>query len=144
MVTLGRAICVAFLQAGLSQAAAAQDVHKFNARCHDWIAKRGFSVNYVEQRVGKRQPGFGRTWIGNIDRNAVRPGDVAIFVPWQGHTAVVEQVERGADGRPARPRISDWNRPGRYVDEACIVTENFGKLNTWRVDAAQATRFWRP
>jgi hypothetical protein len=130
--------------AGLSQAAAAQDIRKFNARCHEWIAKRGYSVNYVEKRVGKRQPGFGRSWVGNIERDAVQPGDVAIFVPWEGHTAVVEEVERGPNGKPARLRISDWNRPGRYLDQACIVTEYFGKLSTWWVDASMATRFWRP
>jgi hypothetical protein len=139
-----RVVAAVVALVGLGHAATAQDIQKFNAHCHDWIAKRGYSVNYIEECVGKRQPGFGRGWVGNIDRDTVRAGDVAIFMPWHGHTAYVEKVERGTDGKPGRIEVSDWNRPGRYLDEACIVTEHFGKLSTWSVDAAQVTRYRRP
>jgi hypothetical protein len=29
--------------------------------CSKWVAKKGYSLDWVEKRTGKRQPGFGRT-----------------------------------------------------------------------------------
>jgi hypothetical protein len=116
----------------------------FAEKCAQWIARKGYSVNYIEQRTGKRQPGFANGWVSNIDRDAVRPGDVAIFAQWRGHTGYVEKVERDASGKPLRILISDWNRPAKWVDEECVITEAFGKLNTWWVNASEVTRYWRP
>ena len=136
------AITVALFAASAVPAGAAET---FSAqKCGQWMARKGYSVNYIEQRTGKRQPGFANGWVSNIDRDAVRPGDVAIFAQWHGHTGYVEKVERDTNGRPVRILISDWNRPAKWVDEECIVTEAFGKLNTWWVNASEVTRYWRP
>jgi hypothetical protein len=116
----------------------------FLQRCGPWLKKKGYSVDYVEQRAGRRQPGFGRNWVSNIDRNAVQPGDVAIFVGPHDHVGYVEQVQRDASGKPVRILVADWNKPGVWVDESCAITGEFGKLNRWWADTAQVAKYWRP
>lgn len=96
---------------GVRAAAAARDIHTVDARRHDWIAARGHSVTELEQRVGMRQPGFGRSPVGGIDRDAVRSGDVALFAQAEGPTAAAEHVGRLGASRADAARATRVRRP---------------------------------
>ena len=66
----------------------------FAVRCKQWIEKKGYSLDYIEQRTGKRQPGQPPSWKGNVKPEAVQVGDV-----------VISSVQ-GTEYRPPRPKPS--------------------------------------
>jgi hypothetical protein len=119
----------------------------FERDCKRWIDQRGYSTDYVERRIGKRQPGPAYAWHGNLAVTDIEPGDVVLTkLNNQGamHAAVIEQLRRTADGALLAMRVSEWNW-GKTIDERCLVTDRFGQTSTTRwipiQDAAQA---WRP
>jgi hypothetical protein len=115
--------------------------------CAAWIAKKGYSTDYIESRVGRAQPGMAASWRGNVPREAVQPGDVVLIplsAPGAQHAAYVEEVRRAADGSVERMRVSEWNW-GRMSEPRCLVTENFGRLAPQRwIDPAAVAHVWRP
>jgi surface antigen len=115
-------------------------------KCAKYFGK-GYCVDYIKNRVGKKQSGDAATWSGNIDPKSVQPGDVAIFnspAPY-GHVAVVERViyERNTD-RPYQVEISEWNWGAQWVDKDCAVTNMFAKQSRRMVRVNIVKAFWRP
>jgi hypothetical protein len=119
----------------------------FQRDCAAWIEKKGYSTDYVEQKVGARQPGLASEWQGNLPVAEVAPGDVVLVklrAPGAAHAAVVEEVRRDAEGAVSDLRLSEWNW-GRLTDPRCLVTENFGRLSPSRWIAPEAVAaVWRP
>lgn len=129
----------AFLLPTFSDTAYCQD-------CSKYLGK-GYCVDYIKQRVGKRPSGNAGTWKPNIDAKSVQPGDVAIFsspAPY-GHVAMVERViyERNTD-KPYQIDISEWNWGAKMVDSGCAVTNMFGKTGTRTVRVNTVKGYWRP
>ncbi len=117
--------------------------------CAKYFGK-GYCVDYIKQKVGKKPSGNAGTWEGNVNVKDIKVGDVAIFsspTPY-GHVAVVESViyERNTD-KPYQIEITEWNwgLPSSNKEEkACAVTQKFNTLprRTVRVNTVKA--FWRP
>lgn len=135
--------------ASVAPAAHAQDNARFMRQCADWVAKKGYSVDYIEQRTGERPSGnMAQNWRSNLDPKDAAPGDV-VFVgvdtaDGKGQRAeVVEEVTRNADGSIKSFRTSSMNI-GKTVEAECHVTENFGKVTTRRVAFDRVVRAWRP
>lgn len=129
--------------------AAAQDNARFVRDCAEWIAKKGYSVDYVEQRTGERPSGnMASNWLANLDPLQVRPGDVVFLhvetADGKGQRAeVVDEVVRTADGTIASLRTSSMN-VGKLVEPHCHITDNFGQVVTRRVRFDRVLRAWRP
>jgi len=117
--------------------------------CSEWVAKKGYSVDYIQLKTGKRQRGLAETWRGNVEPKDVQPGDV-VLTPIRDkgrrlHASYVEEVRRGDDGSAVAVVATDWNRLGKYVDEACLVTDHFGRDAPLRTIAIESVvRVWRP
>ncbi len=145
--TRGRSRALAALLCVAAAAAAAQEFN-FQRDCAPWIEKRGYSTDYIEQKVGKRQPGTADGWRGNVAAKDVQPGDVVLtLIREKGRSmraSYVEDVRRNADGSPGAVFVSEWNM-GRYIDERCFVTDHFGMLSPPRPITIDAVvRVWRP
>jgi hypothetical protein len=121
-------------------------------RCKRWIERKGYPVDYIEQKVGKRQPGFAPSWKGNVKPDEARAGDVAI-ISW--HTrdglsgvraAYIEEVEPPVSGSGAFLKVSGFMQGmGRaWVDQECLVGEHFGRVVHTRVPLSEVVRVWRP
>lgn len=117
--------------------------------CSEWIAKKGYSVDYIQLRTGKRQRGMADTWRGNVEPKDVQPGDV-VMTPIRDkgrrlHTSYVEEVRRNDSGAAVAVVVTDWNRLGKYTDEACLVTDHFGRDSGPRTLGIElVVRVWRP
>jgi len=118
--------------------------------CSEWVAKKGYSVDYIRLKTGKRQRGMADAWRGNVEAKDVQPGDV-VMTPIRDkgkrlHTSYVEEVRRNDDGAVVAVVVTDWNRLGnKYVDEACLVTDHFGRDSGPRaIGIESVVRVWRP
>ena len=115
--------------------------------CQNWIDKKGYSTDYIEQKTGKRQPGLAGAWRGNIPVQDVQPGDVVLLplrVPGAMHAALVEEVRRNPGKAVSGIRVSEWNW-GQVTDRRCLITENFGRLAPPRwIDPNAVAHVWRP
>lgn len=138
------------LLAGVACAVQAQGSgEQFKRDCAAWIAKKGYSSDYIEQRTGARPSGdAARDWVPNIEPADAQPGDVVLlYVESAGgrgrRAEVVDEVLRGADGVVTGWRTSSMNI-GRMVEPHCHVTENFGKVSTRRIAADRVVGAWRP
>jgi hypothetical protein len=139
---LGLACC--FATAG----AAAQPASDFQRECGDWLSKKGYSADYIEQKTGKRQPGFPKNWRGNVEARDVQPGDVVIsHLKRKGdamRVAYVEDVRRNADGSAGSVIVTEWNW-GKYTNEPCFVTDHFGRLSeSTPIMVDTIAKVWRP
>lgn len=150
-MNVARCLCASLPAVGaaflLSSGIAHAQSPGFMRDCQSWIEKKGYSVDYIEQKLGKRQPGFATMWRGNVPLKDVQPGDVLLIhfsAPGALHAALVEEVRRLADGTVEGIRVSEWNW-GRMVDRRCFVTENFGRPAPPRwVDPEAVEAVWRP
>ena len=120
----------------------------FGRDCAQWIEKKGYSRDYIELKVGQRQPGWPETWRGNVPAKDVMPGDVVLSrIPDKGRNtrvAYVESVRRNDDGSAALVSVSEWNT-GKYIDERCFVTDHFGRLSDSKPISVDAiVKVWRP
>lgn len=125
----------------------AQANSAFVNRCAEWVAKKGYSVDYIEQRTGQRPRGnLAADWRANLEPKDLKPGDV-VFVATgsqRGQRAeVVDEVMRGADGAIVELRTSSMNT-GAMVEPGCQVTENFGKVTQRTIRFEAVLRAWRP
>jgi hypothetical protein len=122
----------------------AQSDDDFKTRCAAWLAKRGYSRDYIEERTGVRPPPRGR-WHDNIRLSELRPGDVVVLKVWPGHLAFVEEIERDGAGNVAKLKVSDFNYgPGQpWLDRSCEVTSQFGKVSTRWVAVEETSGYWR-
>jgi hypothetical protein len=121
----------------------------FAVRCKQWIEKKGYSLDYIEHRTGKRQPGQPPSWKGNVKPAAVQVGDVVISSV-QGdaagqRVAYVEEVAAGSDGLAYAVFVTEWNQGKQYLDRDCLVTNLFGQTGSkLRVPLNTVLRVWRP
>jgi hypothetical protein len=139
-----RAFAILLLSLALCMAARAQS---FAETCKSWIDKKGYSTDYIETRIGKRQPGFAPQWRGNVEPADVQVGDVVFgYVSndmMAQRVALVDEVER-KDGKPIAVIYSEWNRGNRYIDRDCFVTDKFGLMSSGRLPVSAILRVWRP
>ena len=129
-------------------APATQAQGSFERDCSQWTEKKGFSTDYIKLKTGKRQRGMADNWRGNVEPKDVQVGDVAMsYIKDKGRrmrVAYVEEVRRNADGSAGAVTVSEWN-VGKYIDEACLVTDHFGRDSGQRTIAVDAlVRVWRP
>lgn len=119
----------------------------FIKACQNWIDKKGYSTDYIEQKTGKRQPGLASEWRGNVPVEDVQPGDVILIrlsAAGAQHAALVDEVRKKADGTVSEIRLSEWNW-GPMTDQRCLITENFGKLSPTRwITRDNVAHVWRP
>jgi hypothetical protein len=54
-----------------------------------------------------------------------------------------EEVISNPDGTASAVLVSEWNY-GRYRDERCFVTVNFGHQSSARIPVTDIARVWRP
>lgn len=117
-------------------------------KCAKYYGK-GYCVDYIKERLGKRPSGNAGTWKPNIAIKDVKPGDVAIFSsPGVGHVAIVERViyERNT-ANPFEVEISEknWGSASSNKDERdCYVTKNFNIVTRRTVRVSTVKGFWRP
>ena len=123
----------------------AQEEDDFANRCASWVAKKGYSRDYVYQRIGTLPPTRKR-WVSNIRPEELQPGDVVMVTLWPGHVGVVDEVTRDAAGAPERIKLSSFNygRGQGWIDRGCNVTVKFGIEVTFWVLPAETTGYWRP
>lgn len=126
----------------------AQDGFVFNRDCAKWLEQKGYSTDYIQQKVGTRQRGFAQNWQGNVEPKDVQPGDVVIaFIRQKGQNmrvAYVEEVRRNADGTSGAVFVTEWNQ-GKYTDERCFVTDHFGRLSESKpMTVGTIDKVWRP
>ena len=114
-------------------------------KCASWIAKKGYSRDYVEQRTGSRPPPRSN-WRDNIRPDELQVGDVVVLTLWPGHVAVVEEITRGTSGKPERMRVASFNygRGERFIDRDCEVSAKFGVETSHWVALAETEGYWRP
>ncbi len=128
------------------------DDPNFLERCKSWIERKGYPVDYIEQKAGKRQPGFAPSWKGNVKPEDVRAGDVVIrrsVARDDGSSTVsagyVESVEPAAGGSGVFVTLSAMGIGGKtWVDQECWVTDTFGQISQVRVPLSEVVRVWRP
>ena len=114
-------------------------------RCASWIAKKGYSRDYVEQRTGSRPPSRSN-WRDNIRPEELQVGDVVVLTLWPGHVAVIDEITRDKSGKPERMRVSSFNygRGQGWIDRDCEVSAKFGvEVSHW-VSLAETVGYWRP
>jgi len=122
---------------------------KWMRDCSQWIEKKGYSVDYIEQRVGVRpNANMARDWVHNLAPRDAGPNDVVFLrVDSTDNKAqrveVVDEVIRAADGSITAFKTSSMNT-GKMVEPYCRVTENFGKVRRRTVAFDQVIGAWRP
>lgn len=140
------AVCMAALVLTyLPLSARAQSDADFGTRCASWIAKKGYSRDYVEQRTGSRPPSR-NSWKDNIRPEELQVGDVVVVTLWPGHVALIEEISRNPEGKPERMRVSSFNygRGEGWIDRSCEVTKKFGiEMSHW-ISLAETVGYWRP
>lgn len=149
MKAMTAAPLAALVLLGAGPAAQAQDNARWMRECSDWVAKKGYSVDYIEQRTGERPSGnMAQNWRSNLEPKEARAGDVVfIYVEspnGKGQRAeIVEEVLRNEDGSIRGFRTSSMNM-GKMVEPFCNITENFGKVRVRRVEFDRVLRAYRP
>jgi hypothetical protein len=123
---------------------------EFLERCKSWIERKGYPVDYIEQKTGKRQPGFAVDWKGNVKPDEARVGDVAIISRTRpdgrsiDHVGYIESIDPPQGGPGAFVRYSSMGQGGtRWVDQECYVGDNFGKVTHEREPLSSVVRVWR-
>ena len=135
-----------FLVCLLPSFAWAQASSGFVNRCAEWIAKKGHSADYIEQRTGQRPRGnVAADWRANLEPANVKPGDVvSLSSSNSGQRAeVVDEVLRAAAGALAELKTSSMNN-GKMLEPSCQITVNFGKVTQRVVTFAAVMHAWRP
>jgi len=107
---------------------------------------RGYCVDHIQNKVGRRPRGNASTWPANVkDNYQVQVGDTAIFrsaAAGVGHVAYVERVN-SKNGRPFSIDVSEMNW-GRGLD-ACSRTDKFGVVASRNnIPISSVSGFWRP
>jgi hypothetical protein len=123
----------------------AQSDADFGTRCAPWIAKKGYSRDYVEQRTGSRPPSR-TSWKDNIRPDELQVGDVVVITLWPGHVALIEEISRNPEGTPERMRVTSFNygRGQGWIDRSCEVTKKFGiEMSHW-ILFTDTVGYWRP
>jgi len=142
-----RAAAAALGVVALVPAVRAQDNTKFMRECRQWIDKKGYSVDYIEQRTGQRPAGnMANNWISNLEPKEVQAGDVVFVYTGEGkgqRAEVVDEVLKNDDGSIRALRTSVMN-VGRLIDPGCAITENFGKVVHRTLAFERVIRAWRP
>lgn len=138
-----------------------------DCRCDDWVAKDGYCVDYVNQRVPEfRIPHSVPEIINqkNKDPLAIDAGDVAMFnVSNYWHVAYVEKVHVNRLGVATAIDVSEMNFGGQLsLDEfqgkwgirnesewqravCCGVTDNYGIVSSRRNIPVQSIKqVWSP
>lgn len=132
VVLSGGALCAA--------SASAQDP------CAQWVAKRGYALDYAEQRTGFRPPTTDK-WTNNVHRDDLDVDDVVVLKSMPGHVALIDEVERNAAGKITALKVSDFNYRAKsgepWQDERCKVSANFGKATTRKVSISEVSGQWR-
>jgi hypothetical protein len=140
---LRRAVLLVCLLPSLAWAQASSG---FVNRCAEWIAKKGHSADYIEQRTGQRPRGnVAADWRANLEPANVKPGDVvSLSSSNSGQRAeVVDEVLRAAAGALAELKTSSMNN-GKMLEPSCQITVNFGKVTQRVVTFAAVMHAWRP
>ena len=126
----------------------AADGNKWMRDCSEWVEKKGYSVDYVEQRTGVRpNANMARDWVPNLDpKDATRDDVVFLRVEAADGRAqrveVVDEVIRADDGTIRAFKTSSMNI-GKMVEPKCHITENFGKVRRRTVNFEQVIGAWR-
>lgn len=141
-----RVACLALVACVVAPMAQAQG--SFERDCSQWTEKKGYSTDYIELKTGKRQRGMADNWRGNVKPKDVQVGDVAMtYIKDKGRrtrVSYVEEVRRNADGSAGAVIVTEWNE-GKYIDEACFVTDHFGRDSGQRtIPVDNLVRVWRP
>jgi hypothetical protein len=127
--------------------AAAQDNARWMRHCGAWVAKKGYSVDYIEQRTGQRPTGnMAQNWRSNLAPKDVQPGDVVFMRVGDGagqRAEVVDEVLKNDDGTIRAFRTSSMN-VGKMVEPVCNITESFGQVVRRTVEFERVIRAWRP
>lgn len=103
---------------------------------------KGYCVDYIKLKAGKKQSGNAENWYSNISKSKVKAGDVAIFS--YGHVAYVDSVNKDKKKNVVSVNISEWNYGSKYTDKYCRVTNMYGKKGKRTLALSSVTRFWRP
>lgn len=144
---LGRVVTIAWAVSLFCSVAAHAQSESFTRDCQQWIDRKGYSTDYIEQKIGKRQPGLAGAWRGNVSVEDVQTGDVALLrlkQPGAQHAAFVEEIRRGPDGTVRALRLSEWNW-GPLTFERCLITKTFGQLAPERwIELTAVAQVWRP
>ena len=145
---VGAAAAVLGALAVATPVASRAQAFSFQRDCAEYIQKRGYSVDYIQKKTGKRQRGMADEWKGNVAVEGVAAGDVVLtHLPEKIkvlHASYVEDVKRDTAGKLVEVMVTDWNF-GRYTDERCFVTEKFGTTTPPRpIPAERIVRVWRP
>jgi hypothetical protein len=143
-----RFVCVAVAAlSGLSGPAWSQASSEFVNRCAEWVAKKGYSIDYIEQRTKQRPRGnMAQDWRANLDPREVRAGDVVFVSSGTGsgqRAEAVDEVLRDGAGAITELKVSSMNF-GRMVEPSCQITENFGKVTQRTIRFDTVLRAWRP
>ena len=135
----------AALLLALDAPANAQSDNDRATRCASWIAKKGYSRDYIEQRTGRRPPARNR-WRSNIQAEDLQVGDVVGITLWPGHVALIEEIERDEKSMPIRVKVSSFNySDGKgWLDKDCDVTVSFGIQSSHWVLMKDTIGSWRP
>ena len=136
--------------AALAAAAHAQaaDHSKWQRECAEWIQKKGYSVDYIEERTGQRPSGtMARDWMPNLEAKDARANDVVFLrvdsADGQGQRVeVIDEVVSAADGSVRAFKTSSMNI-GKMVEPKCHITENFGKVRKRTVAIDRVIGAWR-
>jgi hypothetical protein len=142
-----RVVCVVTLVLGVAPLHAA-DGNKWMRDCSEWVEKKGYSVDYIEQRVGVRpNANMARDWVPNLDpKDATRDDVVFLRIEAADGRAqrveVVDEVVRADDGSIRAFKTSSMNI-GKMVEPKCHITENFGKVRRRTVSFEQVIGAWR-
>lgn len=137
--------------AGITPAQPVRDTAQWRERCKTWIERKGYPVDHIQQKTGRRQPGMAASWKGNVPREQVQVGDVAIrsLSVEDGRTlqvaGYVEAVEPASGSSEIFLTLSAMALGGKtLVDGECFVTESFGQVSQHRVPLSAVLRVWRP
>jgi len=149
MKAMAAAPLAALVLLGSGAAVQAQNNTRWMSECAGWVAKKGYSVDYIEQRTGERPSGnMAQNWRSNLEPKEARAGDVVFLyvasADGNGQRAeIVEDVLRNEDGSIRGFRTSSMNL-GKMVEPHCHITENFGKVSMRRVEFDRVLRAYRP
>lgn len=110
---------------------------------------KGYSTDYIQQRVGRKPDGPAMTWPGNTKASAVRVGDIALFRDERfGHAAYVEALIWEVPApMPSHLRISEMNwGPTQASPEAeqCNLAIGYAIREERIVPLSAIDRLWRP